>query len=111
MVQIPGGVYVIGSPPQHPLANRAAIPEHRVTIKPFRIDRTEVTNAQFTEFLNALPVKPLGSARGQGMGQHRVAAAASRVQQPALPVHHDRPRRRGRAHRRPRRALRPQSEP
>jgi len=64
MVRIPGGSYTIGSPPQHPLANRAAMPQHRVTIKPFRIDRTEVTNGQFAEFLNALPVKPIGTALG-----------------------------------------------
>ncbi len=64
MVRIPGGTYTIGSPAQHPLANRAAMPEHRVTIKAFRMDRTEVTNAQFAEFLNALPVKPSGAALG-----------------------------------------------
>jgi len=64
MVRIPGGSYTIGSPAQHPLANRAAMPQHRVTIQPFRIDRTEVTNAQFAEYLNALPVKPIGAALG-----------------------------------------------
>jgi iron(II)-dependent oxidoreductase len=64
MVRIPGGTYIIGSPAQRPLANRAAMPQHRVSIKPFRIDRTEVTNEQFAEFLNALPVKPTGTALG-----------------------------------------------
>ena len=64
MVRIRGGSYIIGSSPQHPLANRAAMPQHRVSIKPFRIDRTEVTNEQFAEFLNALPVKPIGTALG-----------------------------------------------
>lgn len=64
MVRIPGGAYTIGSPAQHPLANRAAMPQHRVSIVPFRIDRTEVTNAQFSEYLNALPAKPLGAALG-----------------------------------------------
>jgi iron(II)-dependent oxidoreductase len=54
MVRIPGGGYRIGAPGE----------EHPVELKPFRIDRTEVTNAQFAEFLNALPVKPLGSAQG-----------------------------------------------
>ena len=63
-MRIPGGTYIIGSPPQHPLANPAAMPQHRVPIKPFRIDRTEVTNEQFAEFLNALPVKPIGTALG-----------------------------------------------
>jgi iron(II)-dependent oxidoreductase len=64
MVRIPGGTYLVGSPAQHPLASRAAMPEHRVTIKSFRIDRTEVTNAQFAEYMNALPVKPIGTALG-----------------------------------------------
>lgn len=64
MVRIPGGTYPIGSPAQHPLADRLAMPEHKVAIKAFRIDRTEVTNAQFAEFMNALPVKPAGIAPG-----------------------------------------------
>ncbi|MGH9253733.1 MAG: formylglycine-generating enzyme family protein [Vicinamibacterales bacterium] len=64
MVRITGGTYTIGSPAQHPLADRLAMPEHKVTIKSFRIDRTEVTNAQFAEFMNALPVKPSGTALG-----------------------------------------------
>lgn len=72
MVRIPGGAYVIGSPEQHPLANKAAMPQHRVELKPFRIDRTEVTNAQFAEFLNALPVKPTGSALGGKVGPSNI---------------------------------------
>jgi iron(II)-dependent oxidoreductase len=64
MVSLPGGTYRIGSPGGHPLADPLAAPEHTVSIKPFRIDRTEVTNAQFAEFLNALPLRPTGSAPG-----------------------------------------------
>jgi formylglycine-generating enzyme required for sulfatase activity len=75
MVQVPGGAYVIGSPSQHPLANPAAMPEHRVTIAPFRIDRTEVTNAQFAEFMNALPVKPLGTGLGGKVTAANIAPA------------------------------------
>jgi iron(II)-dependent oxidoreductase len=73
MVRIPGGTYTVGSPAQHPLANRAAMPEHRVQVTPFRIDRTEVTNAQFAEFLNALPVKPIGSAPGGNVKPENIA--------------------------------------
>lgn len=47
MVRTPSGTYNIGCPEQPPLANRAAMPQHSVTIKPFRIDRAEVTNARF----------------------------------------------------------------
>jgi formylglycine-generating enzyme required for sulfatase activity len=56
MVRILGGTYPIGSPLGHALADPQAMPQHQVTLKPFRMDRTEVTNAQFAEFLNALPV-------------------------------------------------------
>lgn len=75
MVRIPGGTYTIGSPEQHPLANRAAMPAHRVAIAAFRIDRTEVTNAQFAEYLNALPVKPSGTALGGKVGPDNIAPA------------------------------------
>jgi len=75
MVRIPAGVYPIGSPAQHPLANPAAMPAHRVTLAAFRIDRTEVTNAQFAEFLNALPAKPAGTALGGKVGPANVAPA------------------------------------
>jgi iron(II)-dependent oxidoreductase len=75
MMRIAGGTYTIGSPTQHPLANRAAMPEHAVTLAPFRIDRTEVTNAQFAEFMNALPVKPLGTALGGKVTPANIAPA------------------------------------
>jgi iron(II)-dependent oxidoreductase len=75
MVRIPGGTYLIGSPAQHPLANRAALPEHRIAIKAFRIDRTEVTNAQFAEFMNALPANPTGTALGGKVGPDNIAPA------------------------------------
>ena len=64
MARIAAGTYTIGSPAQHPLADRLAMPEHKVAIRAFRLDRTEVTNAQFAEFLNALPLKPAGTALG-----------------------------------------------
>jgi iron(II)-dependent oxidoreductase len=75
MIRIPGGSYLIGSPAQHPLANRAAMPEHRVAIRAFRIDRTEVTNAQFAEFMNALPANPTGTALGGKVGPDNIAPA------------------------------------
>jgi iron(II)-dependent oxidoreductase len=74
MVRIPAGTYTIGSPAQHPLADRLAMPEHKVTIRSFRIDRTEVTNAQFAEFMNALPVKPTGTALGGKVGAANIPA-------------------------------------
>ena len=73
MVRVPSGIYPIGSPADHPLVDRAAMPAHRVAIKAFRIDRTEVTNAQFAEFLNALAVKASGTAPGGKVGPANIA--------------------------------------
>ena len=50
MVLIEGGSYPIGS---HD-GSASARPAHRVTLNTFLIDATEVTNAQFTAFLNTL---------------------------------------------------------
>lgn len=68
MVRITGGTYTIGSPAAHPLSSKIAMPEHQVELRPFRIDRTEVTNGQFAEFLNMLPMKPSGTAPGGKVG-------------------------------------------
>lgn len=73
MIGIPAGTYRIGSPANHPFANQAAMPEHRVAVDAFRLDRTEATNAQFAEFLNALPVTPSGSALGGKVGSSNIA--------------------------------------
>ena len=75
MVRIPAGTYLIGSPENHPLANKVAVPAHRVTLQAFWIDKTEVTNAQFAEFMNALPVKPIGTAVGGKVGPANIAPA------------------------------------
>ncbi len=64
MVRIPAGDYPIGAPAGDPRAAADAQPAHHVRLGSFRIDRTEVTNAQFAEYLNALPVKPVGTAAG-----------------------------------------------
>ena len=79
MVPIPGGTYSIGSPAEHPLADRLAMPRREVSLGAFRIDRTEVTNAQFAEFLNALPVKPMGTALGGKVSAANIPEAWRRV--------------------------------
>ncbi|HSS65391.1 MAG TPA: SUMF1/EgtB/PvdO family nonheme iron enzyme [Gammaproteobacteria bacterium] len=50
MITIPAATYPIG----HPDARPDARPQHAVLLEAFTIDETEVTNAQFAEFLNAL---------------------------------------------------------
>jgi formylglycine-generating enzyme required for sulfatase activity len=49
MISIPGGTFVMGSDHHYP----EEAPAHRVTIDPFWIDVTPVTNRQFLEFVNA----------------------------------------------------------
>lgn len=50
MVNILGGTYMIGND----RGRTDERPTHRVTLEPFWIDRFEVTNAQFVEFLEAV---------------------------------------------------------
>ncbi len=49
MVLIPGGTFRMGSDRHYP----EEAPVHRVTVAPFRIDRTPVTNRQFRRFVEA----------------------------------------------------------
>ena len=53
MIDLSGGRYPMGSPD----GRRSAQPAHEVELAPFAIDRTEVTNAAFAEFLNALDLE------------------------------------------------------
>jgi len=79
MVTIAGGTYDIGAPATHPFASAVAMPEHRVELSEFRIDRTEVTNGQFAEYLNMLPVKPSGTAPGGSVVASQLPTAFSAV--------------------------------
>jgi formylglycine-generating enzyme required for sulfatase activity len=49
MVRIPGGMFRMGSDRHYP----EEAPSHRVTVDPFWIDRTPVTNREFRRFVNA----------------------------------------------------------
>src|SRR5689334_25037580 len=49
MVAIPGGTFLMGSDHHYP----EEAPAHRVTVAPFWIDRTPVTNRQFKQFVAA----------------------------------------------------------
>lgn len=50
---IPGGEYYIGSPPGEPGRYFNEGPRHRVTLNPFYITTTEITNAHYGRFLAA----------------------------------------------------------
>src|SRR5215472_6360441 len=49
MVRLPGGTFRLGSDSHYP----EEAPVHRVTVSPFLIDRTPVTNRQFRKFIEA----------------------------------------------------------
>ena len=49
MALMPGGTFLMGSDRHYP----EEAPAHRVTVTPFRIDRTLVTNARFRAFIEA----------------------------------------------------------
>lgn len=53
MVAVPAGSYPIGDA----AGRRSAQPAHEVALAAFAIDRTEVTNAAFAEYLNALDLE------------------------------------------------------
>jgi serine/threonine protein kinase len=54
MVKIPGGKFTMGRNDGTPLE----IPEHEVTVKDFWLDKTEVTNAEYFEFITATGYNP-----------------------------------------------------
>ncbi len=67
MRSIPAGTYPIGRDDATPDQR----PAHRVKLGAFRLDRTEVTNAAFAEYLNQLSLRlagpfPAGGARPEG---------------------------------------------
>ncbi len=62
MAEVPGGTYRLGSVRGRPDER----PVHEVSLAPFRIDRYEVTNAQFLVFLEAVLAKPARDLRLAG---------------------------------------------
>lgn len=54
MIYVPGGEYTVGRDGGDAIAG----PAHTVTLKPFFIDRTEVTNAEYKKFIDATGNKP-----------------------------------------------------
>jgi formylglycine-generating enzyme required for sulfatase activity len=75
-VRIAAGEYTLGSD----RGPRDARPAHRVRLAAFEIDRFEVTNAQFAEYLNSLPVRVLrDAAAGAATAADLSGAAAYRL--------------------------------
>jgi formylglycine-generating enzyme required for sulfatase activity len=55
---IPGGTYLLGSPATEPGRYDDEAQPHRVNLPPFYISVTEITNAQYGQFLKATGYKP-----------------------------------------------------
>ncbi len=51
MVLIPGGTFEMGG--DNDQASEDELPKHKITVAPFYMDATEVTNAQFQQFVDA----------------------------------------------------------
>ncbi|UWU26188.1 formylglycine-generating enzyme family protein (plasmid) [Rhizobium sp. CB3060] len=75
MIAIPGGRYPMGRN-DGPASEQ---PRHTVALNAFQIDRTEVTNAQFAEFLNALNLPIRGSFNIGGIALANGNAATIRL--------------------------------
>jgi iron(II)-dependent oxidoreductase len=76
MVRIPAGTYPIGRDD----GPRDQRPAHTVRLPAFRIDRTEVTNAAFAEFLNATSLTPTRAfAAGELRAEGRPDAVVRRL--------------------------------
>lgn len=71
MVLIPAENYTIGS---NKLDDTR--PVHQVTLNTFRIDRHEVTNAQYAEFLNSLGIQPIQDTLARQVSVNNLPPAA-----------------------------------
>lgn len=69
MAEVPGGVFVMGADGES--ERTIGHPAHRVSVKPFRIGRHEVTFAQYDEFATATG-RPLPDDAGWGRGDFPV---------------------------------------
>ncbi|MGR9202257.1 formylglycine-generating enzyme family protein [Rhizobium leguminosarum] len=75
MVTIPAGRFAIG----RDNGAGAERPRHEVVLAAFQIDRTEVTNAQYSEFLNALNLTVQGSFDAGGITRRNADVEAIKL--------------------------------
>ena len=68
MVYVPSGSFMMGSDPEiDSLAQEDEQPQHEVTLDAFWIDQTEVTNAQFGQFVAATGHETTAELEGSGL--------------------------------------------
>ena len=78
MIQVPDGEFLMGSKDADRKADTDEKPQHAVTLDAFWIDRTEVTNAQYVQFLNALG-EHVGACEGHDCAETQVADKYSHI--------------------------------
>ncbi|RMD96907.1 MAG: TIR domain-containing protein [Bacteroidetes bacterium] len=66
MVYVPGGTFMMGSDDSDEDADSDEKPQHEVTLDSFWIDQTEVTNAQFADFVAATSYQTTAEEEGSG---------------------------------------------
>jgi len=67
MVSLPGGTFLMGSPNDEPERDSDEGPQHRVTVRPFAIGRTEVRFVDYDRFAEATGrEKPNDAGWGRG---------------------------------------------
>ena len=71
MVRLPGGSFMMGSPAGEAERDSAEGPQHRVSVRPFSISRTEVSFADYDRFAKATGRRKPNDA-GWGRGQRPV---------------------------------------
>lgn len=90
MVGIPGGKFVMGSPPQEPGRFDSEGPQHVVTVRPFALAKYPVTSAQFLAFLGETGYQPQPCNPLLGLGWKQVhrglAATPTDVEPPNWPA-------------------------
>jgi gamma-glutamyl hercynylcysteine S-oxide synthase len=88
MVEVPGGTHEIGAPSRG-FAYDNERPRHEVTLEPFRIDRTPISNAAFAEYLADTGSEPAMYWEPDGEGGWVVTNYGRREPlDPRLPVIH-----------------------
>ena len=55
MVSIPGGKFMMGSPPDEKGRDTSESPQHKVTVQPFFMGKYSITQAQYQEVMNNNP--------------------------------------------------------
>jgi formylglycine-generating enzyme required for sulfatase activity len=78
MVLVPAGEFLMGSLDADPKAGTDEMPQHTVTLDGFWIDQTEVTNARYAQFLNALG-DHTGACEGQDCAETQVEDKNSHI--------------------------------